>query len=107
MAAIFRRKSYVDLTPSEVEGMLSQSDIQIIDVREVDEYKLGHLPGAKLLPLDQLDIRKNEIDSNKEVIVYCLSGGRSEIASKYLSHQGFKVKNMVGGINSWKGKIEK
>lgn len=107
MAMLFRKKSYTNVTPVEVEEMISQSDIQLIDVREVDEYKLGHLPGAKLLPLNQLDVRKNEINPDKEVVVYCLSGGRSEIASEYLSRQGFKVKNMIGGIHSWNGRIEK
>jgi len=78
-------------------------DLVILDVRNQSEYDINHLYGAFLVPLHELEARIGELDEyvHNEIIVYCVSGGRSEIASGILAEYGFtKVYNMIGGIFS-------
>lgn len=74
----------------------------ILDVRQPSEYEAGHIPGAALMPLPELDARISEIDTEKPVIVYGAVGGRSRMAAQMLSGIGFKEAiNMAGGFKAW------
>ena len=76
----------------------------ILDVRNPPEYNLGHLYDAILIPYDELEEKIHEIEvyKNTEIIVYCKSGYRSQLASEILVEDGFiKVYNMHGGILAW------
>ncbi len=82
----------------------SLDDVEIIDVRQPKEYEEGHIPGAKLLPLPDLDKRIDEIDPDKPKIVYCAIGGRSRVAAQMLAGKGMsKVINLSGGFKAWNG----
>ncbi|TCS93969.1 rhodanese-like domain-containing protein [Hazenella coriacea] len=98
---------WAEITTKEVEKLLKDGkEIQLIDVREVEEYRSGHIRGAQLIPLGQLDVRLDEIDPNKETILVCRSGARSGRACDYLADHGYKkVKNMAGGMLDWQGKV--
>ncbi|MEW6671788.1 MAG: rhodanese-like domain-containing protein [Thermodesulfobacteriota bacterium] len=77
----------------------------ILDVRQPGEYEIGHIPGAKLIPLPDLTERLSEIDPRKPAIVYCAIGGRSRVAAQMLSGKGFQtVYNLSGGFKSWQGR---
>jgi rhodanese-related sulfurtransferase len=78
--------------------------IQIIDVREPHEFnnELGHVPGAKLIPLGELGRRLGEIDQAVPVVVVCRSGARSARATLGMKQAGFsRVANMTGGMLNW------
>jgi glyoxylase-like metal-dependent hydrolase (beta-lactamase superfamily II)/rhodanese-related sulfurtransferase len=78
---------------------------QIVDVRELDEFNgpLGHVTGAKLIPLGSLMNRISEIDKKKPVVVVCRSGARSAQATLMLGKAGFeKVANLSGGMLRWR-----
>lgn len=76
----------------------------LLDVRQPEEYEQQHLPGATLVPLDRLISGEGELDSEKPVIVYCRSGGRSRAASQWLTENGFKeVYDISSNIMSWLG----
>lgn len=82
----------------------NSKDALVIDVRSSQEYALGHLKGAKLIPVSELTNHLNEIGSyrDKAVLVYCHSGNRSVTASHILKKNGFtKVNNLRGGITAW------
>ncbi|MCF7800818.1 MAG: rhodanese-like domain-containing protein [Candidatus Marinimicrobia bacterium] len=89
---------------SEKIGM--NADIVLLDVRTKSEWDgpLGHLDGAKLIPLQEFGNRYNELDSvqHKEIIVYCRSGNRSQVATALLREKGFNAINMLGGMRAWK-----
>jgi rhodanese-related sulfurtransferase/rubrerythrin len=76
----------------------------LLDVRQPSEYKKGHIPGARLIPLPELAGRLGELDPQKPVVAYCAIGGRSRAAAQFLAGQGFdKVYNLKGGIAAWQG----
>lgn len=90
----------------DVVDKMKSGQLQIIDVREPAEYSSGHIPGARLIPLGQIESRYKEIDPNKETVVVCRSGGRSSVACDFLSRAGYKnIRNLMGGMNGWSGEV--
>lgn len=75
----------------------------VLDVRQPDEFRGGHIAQAKLIPLGELAARMNEIPKDKEILCVCRSGGRSSAAASQLSAAGYKVLNLQGGMMAWEG----
>jgi len=73
----------------------------VLDVRQPDEYEAVHVPGAVLVPLDQLEARQAEIPRDQPVLVICKSGGRSAVAVRALNAAGFDATNVAGGTLAW------
>lgn len=73
----------------------------VLDVRQPDEYEAGHVPGAHLIPLDELSTRHPEVPADQEVYVVCGSGGRSAAATKALNGAGYRAVNVAGGTKGW------
>jgi adenylyltransferase/sulfurtransferase len=81
-------------------------DLYILDVREPFEYKIAQI-GGKLIPLNDVPQRLNEIPREREIIVQCKSGGRSQRAAELLKQQGYpSVVNLAGGILAWSDEID-
>jgi len=81
--------------------------IQVIDVREPDEYQIAHIDGVPLFPMSTLAKRFTELDPNQALYVHCKSGIRSLNAIKFLKQQGFKyAKSVKGGISAWSDEID-
>ncbi len=100
-----RIKEQVDeVDPSEVRE-LAHEGAAIIDVRETEEWDVGHLPGARHVPRGYLESRIDGAvpDRSQRVILYCASGNRSALAANTLSELGYEnVESMTGGITLWK-----
>ena len=78
----------------------------ILDVREPWEYVIAHI-GGRLIPLNEVPQRLAEIDRDREVIVQCHSGVRSQRIAEFLKSSGFpRVANLEGGINAWSSEID-
>lgn len=73
----------------------------ILDVRQANEFKDGHIAGAKLIPLDQLNRRLNELPKDQEILCVCRSGSRSSVAVGQLKNAGFNAINLSGGMMGW------
>lgn len=81
-------------------------EVELLDVREPYERELASIGGV-LIPLSQLPVRVNTLDSSREIVVYCHSGFRSARAVEFLVEMGFsKVKNLIGGIDSWSREVD-
>ncbi len=80
----------------------------LLDVRTPEEYRQGHIPGSKNIPLQTLDEAK-EIIENKDtpIFVHCLSGGRSRQATAILQQMGYSNVKNIGGISAYRGKVER
>ncbi len=101
---------FEDVSPSEVVDLLDGSPVRpvILDVRTEEEFtgRLGHIEGALLIPLAQLDRALPQLQqlADREVIVVCRSGNRSAVASMMLCGAGFsRVTNLSGGMSRWHG----
>jgi adenylyltransferase/sulfurtransferase len=83
-------------------------DIQLIDVRQPDEWAFAKIDGAKLIPLGELLNRMDEIDANRETVIHCKMGMRSARAVEALQRAGFKgeLKNLRGGITAWSNEVD-
>jgi rhodanese-related sulfurtransferase len=73
----------------------------LLDVRELDEWAAGHIPGAVHIPMGELAGRLDEIPRDRDVVVLCRSGGRSASVTKYLAQGGWRVRNLAGGMSTW------
>ena len=96
--------------PEELNGYISgkkETDYLLVDVREPEEYESEHIPGAKLLPLSELEGRLDELPEDRELIFYCRSGSRSKVGAVFARDSGLigtAIYNLVGGISAWEGK---
>jgi sulfur-carrier protein adenylyltransferase/sulfurtransferase len=97
-----------EITPIEVAALLEREDRPfLLDVREANEWEIGHLPGAVRISVNELSGRMNELDTAREMVVYCRSGVRSRRAIDTLRAAGFrKLKNMTGGILRWSEEVD-
>ena len=102
-------KEVDSLSANEVRKWLAErkeGEFTLIDVREPEEYKEGHLPGALLMPLSDLLNRMNELDPSNPVITYCRIGNRSKSAAALMKGQGFsRAYSIEGGITAWNGLV--
>jgi len=98
----------------EIEGTEARSLAQerpegsytLLDVRQPHEYEAQHLPGARLIPLPDLEARIGEMDPSLPVIAYCRSGNRSRVAAQMLAQRGFKEAYSIrGGLMGWPGSV--
>lgn len=78
-----------------------RDEVQILDVREDDEWAAGRIDGARHIPLGQLADRAGELDRNRPVATVCRSGGRAGKAAEWLAQAGFSAQTMDGGITQW------
>jgi adenylyltransferase/sulfurtransferase len=81
-------------------------NLLILDVREPFEYQIANI-GGKLIPQNEVPQRLSEIDRNREIIVQCKSGGRSQRIAEFLRQSGYpKVANLAGGILAWSDEVD-
>jgi len=91
---------------NEIDNLLGKIDL--IDIREPYEFKGGHLPTAKNIPMDTiLSAPEKYLDKTKEYHIICQSGSRSSMTSGLLKENGFKIVNVAGGTGRYRGKLER
>ena len=98
------------ITPKELKNLLDKnSPLQLIDVRNPNEYSNGHIKNSINIPLPTLEMEIENGDISKEapVIVYCHSGARASSAAAILQQLGFKDIYNLGGIISWPYDLER
>jgi rhodanese-related sulfurtransferase len=88
-----------DMDPRTVHDR--HGELQILDVREDEEWDAGHIDGAVHIPLDQLPQRIGELDAQRPVVTVCRSGGRAGRAAELLTSSGRQAAVMDGGMQRW------
>lgn len=107
MFGLFSNSS-AQISAQEVEQQLQGSTKPfVLDVREPGEYQQGHIPGSVLIPLGTLPGRLDELPSDQPIVAVCRSGNRSGMATSMLRKSGLEALNMVGGMNAWRGPVER
>jgi rhodanese-related sulfurtransferase len=91
-----------NIGPDELHGMLeSGKDVFLLDVRTQQENSAQAIENSYLIPVQELGHRLQELPRDKEIVVYCRVGNRSAYACAFLAKQGYRVKNLEGGIVLW------
>ena len=101
------RNGIPQLSPKEVKQRIDAGeDLLILDVRELHEYQIANI-GGKLIPLGEVPRRLAEIDRNREIVVHCHAGVRSQRAAEILKKSGYeRVSNLAGGIQAWSEQVD-
>ncbi|MBJ6364069.1 rhodanese-like domain-containing protein [Paenibacillus sp. GCM10012307] len=99
--------SYPEWTTEELAAKLADGEkVNLVDVREVEEWEEGHIQEARLIPLSELTERLDELKQDEPpIVLICRSGNRSGKASAYLASQGYNVVNIAGGMLDWSGDV--
>jgi adenylyltransferase/sulfurtransferase len=97
-----------EIQPSQLAARLGGGEkLEIIDVREPYEWQIGHIPGARLVPLARLAAEIPRLDKRRETILYCKVGERSMYAAQQLADAGVaQVRNLAGGILRWIDEVD-
>ena len=111
LVVLFRGEiTFTSISMDEAAKMMAErGDYVLLDVRTDEEYDEGHLPGAYIVPLDDIwSINEDSPWSRDQLIlVYCRSGRRSKLAAEEMCKMGYTNVVEIGGIIDWKGEIEK
>ncbi len=92
----------LEITLAEYLVARRGAPVQVIDVREREEWDAGHLAEATLVPLGELEQRRHELDPTAPVVIVCRSGRRSLVAADYLQQAGFRgARSLAGGMIAW------
>ncbi|RBP93789.1 rhodanese-related sulfurtransferase [Cytobacillus firmus] len=121
MAALFNAKFYLkgfservlglerieEITTEELQKKLEEGEkLELVDVREDEEVASGMIPGARHIRMGTIPENLDKFDKDTEYIIICRSGGRSGNVCHYLQDQGYKVRNMTGGMLNWQGETK-
>jgi rhodanese-related sulfurtransferase len=90
-----------EVGPADAARKLGEGAVAL-DVRELDEWEVGHIPGALHIPLGELAARQSEIPAAVPLIAVCRSGNRSAHVTEALARAGYDVENLAGGMKAWK-----
>ncbi len=100
---------FEEISATKLKEMLdADPGLQLIDVRQPDEYEFARIEGATLIPLGEIVKRMDELDPEREAIIQCKAGGRSAQAIQALKQAGYtgELKNLKGGITSWSNDVD-
>ena len=92
-----------EITPQDLKARLGTLQAPLLlDVRQAWETQLAKLPNAVHIPIEEIELRADELNADDEIVVYCHQGVRSAAVADYLRRRGFKnVKNLLGGLDYW------
>ena len=90
-----------ELASEEVAPRVEAGEIQLLDVREPQEWEAGHAVGAVHIPMQSVPTRLGELDQSKPVACICLSGMRSAAVADHLRANGFEAYNVTDGFAGW------
>lgn len=98
-----------EITPQELKARLDKNDRPLLlDVRQDWETRLCRLDNAIHIPIEEIEVRADELSPDDEIVVYCHQGVRSAAVAQFLrDHRGFKnVRNLAGGLDLWARTVE-
>ncbi len=89
------------ITPQDYQTRFASADHVLVDVRTAEEFATGHIAGAVNIPVDTISTRLAEIPQDRDVILYCRSGNRSNQAWNILNGEGYSRIYDMGGLGAW------
>ena len=98
LAGLFRRPTA--LSAPAAQQKVSDGAV-LLDVRDLSEWRAGHAPQARHVPLAELDDRLTELPADTPIVAVCRSGRRSAVAVRLLNRHGHTASNLTGGMHAW------
>ena len=96
------REPFSRISAEEGKEMMATNNVAVIDVREPHEYDVGHVPEAKLIPVNTVFKRREELPRDKDIIFVCAVGQRSALACEMAAAAGLRrLFNLEGGTDAW------
>jgi len=97
-----------EITPQDLKARMDGNDRPVLlDVRDDWETKLCRLDNALHIPMEELELRTDELNPADDIVVYCHHGVRSAAVADYLRRLGFtRVRNLSGGLDAWARAVE-
>jgi rhodanese-related sulfurtransferase len=90
------------VSPQQAHDLISRGEVEVIDVREPSEWTGGHLPTARLVPLEELRANPQAVLGRDGVMFVCAAGVRSQTAARIAASNGLtKIYNLAGGTRGW------
>jgi rhodanese-related sulfurtransferase len=90
------------ITPLQAQKLIAQGELDVVDVREPGEWSGGHLPGARLVPLEHLQLAPKSALKRDGVLFVCAAGVRSQTAARIAASQGLShIYSLSGGTRAW------
>jgi rhodanese-related sulfurtransferase len=92
-----------EISPHDLKARLDRREAPLLlDVRQDWETRLCRLPNAVHIPIEEIELRVQELNPDDPIVVYCHAGVRSAAVAEFLRSQGFKdVRNLAGGLDLW------
>jgi rhodanese-related sulfurtransferase len=97
---------YKNIKMTELEHAMKNEKVHILDVREIDEFEEGHIPGSINTPISSFMKFVSKLDKTTHYYIVCLTGARSQAVAQYLGNNGYQVSNVLGGMIVYRGVIE-
>jgi rhodanese-related sulfurtransferase len=97
-----------EISPHDLKGRLDRREAPVLlDVRQDWETKLCRLPNSVHIPIEEIEVRVEELNAQDDIVVYCHQGVRSAAVAEYLRSLGFtSVRNLSGGLDAWARTID-
>jgi rhodanese-related sulfurtransferase len=90
-----------ELSAAQLAELLSQGEVQLVDVREPYEHEAGRIAGDVHIELEQLPTEAGSLDRERPLVFYCRSGSRSALATEAFAASGYDAHNLAGGLQDW------
>lgn len=94
----YKARKEMKINSKELVELLMDGEVQFIDIRFPEEFKVWRVEAAKNIPLNELPARLNELDKNKLVVTACPHNDRANIARIFLTSKGYKAKYLTDGL---------
>jgi adenylyltransferase/sulfurtransferase len=95
-----------NIEPAEVPARLREPGVRLLDVREMREIQRASIAGATVVPMSRIEEELGTLDKSEELIVFCHHGSRSRTVTDWLRAQGYRARNMAGGIDRWSREVD-
>ena len=92
---------------NDIFKYMGNENVMIIDLRDKEDYKKGHIPTAVNIPYEDLEDKKNNLNRSNILIFYCDRGNISLMAARDLMKDGYNMKSLYGGLRAYRGKLER
>lgn len=109
LAGCMSGSTFENIKNSDLQKLIDSGEkFTLVDIREADTFKKGHIPNAINIPFSKFQERYKELEPKAKIVLICYSGGTSQSAAQFLLEKGYtNVSSVTGGMEAWRGVLTK